>query len=375
LKIESVESFVLEDTHYLRVCCDDGTTGLGQSGAWGYPEAVNAVVQVFREYLVGQDPMRIEHHWQHLYRMLPFRGSILSGALSAVDIALWDAKGKRLGVPVWELLGGRVRDRIRLYLIIDGDSPDELAHNARVAAEEGYTAIKLEPLPPGYQDMTLPRLTEIAVEYVAAAREAVGLDVDIVLEMHRKLTPLQFPTLAHAFEPFRPLFVEDPIQIDSIALQGDLARRVRVPIGNGERLHTIWEFRELLEAGGSQFVRPDLGLAGGISQCRKIAVLAESYHAAVCSHNFTGPVLTAAAVHLDATIPNFVVQEYSEIDEGPFGDAFTGVCRREGGYLQVPEAPGLGVELDESRAISMWGPDWARTPAPLRTDGSVAMSG
>ena len=223
--------------------------------------------------------------------------------------------------------------------------------------------------------MTLPRLADTAAEMVGAAREAVGLDVDIILELHRRFTPLQVPTLAAAVRPFRPLYLEDPIQIDSIASQAELARRLDVPVANGERMHTIWEFRELLAQGGAQFLRPDIGLAGGLTHCKKIAAIAESYHAAVVTHNFLGPVLTAASVHLDVSIPNFLVQEYyAKADEGLLGEAFTGVLKREGGYLPVPEVPGLGVEVDESKARSIWpeGHDFASTP--LRADGSVAFS-
>lgn len=376
MKIEAVESLLIGGAHLVRIRTDEGISGLGQSGAWFYPEASDQVVRTFTPYLVGQDPMRIEHHWHALYRMGPFRGSILSGAVSAVDIALWDIKGQRLGVPIWELLGGRVRDRIRLHLLMGGGTAAEIEANARQAAADGFTAIKFDPLPEGYQDMALDRLTRTVSEALGAARTAVGPDVDLIVELHRKLTPLQAATVSAATAPFNPLFVEDPIQIDSIASQADCASRAPVALGNGERLHSIWEFRELL-SGGVQYVRPDLGLAGGISQCKKIAALAEAYHAAVVTHNFLGPVLTAAAVHLDASIPNFVVQEYTTKDEGPAAaQVFTGIPRREGGYLPVPEAPGLGIGLADGLDVenAPWLAPGERTSEAvrLRNDGSVA---
>jgi galactonate dehydratase len=307
--------------------------------------------------------------------MGPFRGAVLGGAISAVDIALWDLKGKHYQAPIWELLGGKCRDRIRLYLILVDETPDELAASARAAAEQGFTAIKFDPLPSSYKDMTLPRLAETAAEMVAAARTAVGLDVDIILELHRRLTPLQVPALVDAVRPFRPLYIEDPIQLDSTSSQAELARRLSVPVAVGERMHTIWEFRELLEQGGTQFLRPDLGLAGGITHCKKIAALGESYHAAVVTHNFLGPVLTAASVHLDASIPNFLVQEYyAKADEGPVAAAFPGALKREGGYLPVPDTVGLGVDLDPAKAISIWPDGHEFTRTPLRTDGSVALA-
>ncbi len=374
LRIAEVESIVVADTHYVRITTDDGITGLGQSGAWAYNGAVHSIVEQFKGYLVGQDPLRIEHHWQHLYRMGPFRGSILSAAISAVDIALWDIKGKHFQAPIWQLLGGKCRERVRLYQILPAETPDELAKMALGAVEEGFTAIKFVPIPSTYKDMTLPRLVETATEMVAAAREAVGLDVDIILELLRRLTPLQIPSLVDAVRPFRPLYVEDPIQIDSISSQADLARRLEMAFGEGERMHTIWEFRELLAQGGSQYLRPDPGLAGGLTHCKKIAAIAESYHAAVVTHNFLGPVLTAASVHLDVSIPNFVVQEYSMRDETRFAEAFPGTLKREGGYLPVPEAPGLGVELDETKVLRVWPEGHEFTRTPLRADGSVALA-
>jgi galactonate dehydratase len=370
-RIERVESLPIGGGYYVRIVTDDGLVGVGQSAAWGYPSAVDQVMHTFAQYLVGQDPMRIEHHWHYLYRMAPFRGNIVSGAVSAVDIALWDLKGQRLQAPIWELLGGRCRDKVRLHLLMGGGTPEEVHTKAREAAAEGFTAIKFDPLPTGFQDMTLDGVVAAAVDRVAAAREAVGRDVDVIVELHRKLTPLLALPVCEALAQFRPLFVEDPIQIDSIQSQADIARRLTSPIANGERLSSIWEFRELLVAGGSQYVRPDVGLAGGLSHVKKIAGLAESFHAAVVTHNFLGPVLTAASVHLDVSIPNFVVQEYSKVDEQR-AVAFPGTLKRQGGYLPVPEAPGLGVKIDDAKLAEIGRPMVNPTGVPLRADGSVA---
>jgi galactonate dehydratase len=373
LQIAEVESLLLGGAHFVRITTDNGHVGLGQSACWGYPAAVDAVVRTFRDYLIGKDPRPIERHWQHLYRMGPFRGSVLSAAISAVDIALWDIKGQALQAPIWELLGGRYRDRIRLHLLMGGASPEEVAANARQAAEEGFTAIKFDPIPSGFGDMTQDALVRSVVANVAAARETVQSDVDIILELHRKLTPLQALPVIDAVAPFNPLFVEDPVQIDSIMSQSEIARRVSQPIANGERMHTIWEFREMLVNGGSQYVRPDVGLAGGLTQCKKIAAIAESFHSAVVTHNFLGPVLTTAAVHLDTSIPNFVVQEYARTDESPKWAAFEGVLPREGGYLRPPEVPGLGIKLTSTAVDGALGPLGNRPlyEIPSRGDGSV----
>jgi galactonate dehydratase len=371
MKIAEVESLVVGGGAFVRITTDSGLVGTGQTACWGYPAAVGEIVKKFRDYLIGQDPLRIEHHWQYMYRLGPFRGSVLSGAVSAVDIALWDIKGQHFQAPIWELLGGRCRDKIRLHLLMGGGTPEQVHAKATAAAAEGFTAIKWDPIPAGYQNMSLAALIGGTVDQVAAAREAVGRDVDIILELHRKLTPLQAVPLCQALTEFRPLLIEDPIQIDSIQSQAEIAKRITSALANGERMHTIWEFRELLIAGGSQYVRPDVGLAGGVTHTKKIAAVAESFHAGLVPHNFLGPVLTAASVHVDVAIPNFTVQEYSKVDEQQ-AEAFPGTLKRQGGYLPLPEAPGLGVRLDEAKLAALGRPRLDPSRMPLRADGSVA---
>tara|TARA_B100000929_G_scaffold275561_1_gene249560 strand:- start:626 stop:1780 length:1155 start_codon:yes stop_codon:yes gene_type:complete len=383
MKIERVESILAGKSQIVRVITDNGLIGIGQSACWGYLEATDAVVKKFADYLVGKDPLDIEHHWQYMYRMGPFRGSVISGAVSAVDIALWDIKGKALEAPVWQLLGGKVRDKIRLHLLMggirpnaadQGTTPEGIRLNARDAAEEGYTAIKIDPLPDGFQSMTLPRLIHDTRENVAAMREGAGLDVDIILEIHRKLTPMNAIALAEQLIEFSPLFYEDPIQIDSVKSQGEIAKRTKLPVANGERMHSIWEFRELFEAGGSQYVRPDLGLGGGVTGVKKIAGLAESYHSALVTHNFLGPVLTAAACNIDTSIPNFLTQEYSMEDEQPFNAIFNSSWKRDGGFIPVPDTPGIGIDLEvESLKSQPYKPRDLQV-IPMRTDGSVGYS-
>ena len=383
MKIERVESILAGNSQIVRVITDNGLIGVGQSACWGYLEATDAVVKKFADYLVGKDPLDIEHHWQYMYRMGPFRGSVISGAVSAVDIALWDIKGKALEAPVWQLLGGKVRDKIRLHLLMGGIRPDAadqgttpegIRLNSRDAAEEGYTAIKIDPLPDGFQSMTLPRLIHDTRENVAAMREGAGLDVDIILEIHRKLTPMNAIALAEHLIEFSPLFYEDPIQIDSVKSQGEIAKLTKLPVANGERMHSIWEFRELFEAGGSQYVRPDLGLGGGVTGVKKIAGLAESYHSALVTHNFLGPVLTAAACNIDTSIPNFLTQEYSMEDEQPFNAIFNSSWKRVGGFIPVPDTSGIGIDLEvESLKSQPYAPRDLQV-IPMRTDGSVGYS-
>ena len=372
MKIDKIESFFIGNGYVIRMHTDTGISGVGQTACWGYPEAVDSIVDTFRKYLIGQNPLRIEHHWQYLYRMGPFRGTALSGAISAVDIALWDIKGKHFGVPIWELLGGNCRDKIRLHLLGGGSTPETMYAAAKAAVEEGFTALKFDPLVGGFQDMTVDRLVKTARDIVAAAREGGGPDLDLIVEVHRKLTPMNSIVLEAALAPFNLYFIEDPIQIDTIATQAELAKRMTTPLAVGERNVSIWEFRELLEAGGPQYVRPDLGLAGGITHCKKIAALAEAYHSAVVTHNFLGPLITAASLHLDTSIPNFITQEYTKADESEQFAVYKVAYQREGGYIPIPEAPGLGIELDDSLIEETPYQPMNTGTTPLREDGSVA---
>ena len=372
MKIDKIESFFIGNGYVIRIHTDTGISGVGQTACWGYPEAVEKIVNTFEKYLIGQNPLRIEHHWQYLYRMGPFRGTALSGAISAVDIALWDIKGKHFGAPIWELLGGNCRDKIRLHLLGGGSTPETMFEAAKAAVDEGFTALKFDPLVGNFQDMAVDRLVKTSRALVAAAREGGGPDLDLIVEVHRKLTPMNSIVLESALAPFNLYFIEDPIQIDTITTQGQLAKRMTTPVGNGERFVSIWEFRELLESGGPQYVRPDVGLAGGLTHCKKIAAIAEAYHSAVVTHNFLGPLITAASLHLDASIPNFITQEYSKVDEAPESAVYKVAYQREGGYIPIPEVPGLGIELDDSLIEQTPYQPMNTGTTPLREDGSVA---
>jgi galactonate dehydratase len=373
VKIESVE--VLEvggemtGLHtFVRLTTEDGTTGLGQSGGWGYPRGVAGVLTELSPLLIGADPFRIEHLWHLTYRVRPFRGNILSAAVSAIDLALWDIKGKAMQVPVWELLGGRTRDRVRLHALVGGGTPDEIVSSVNWAVGEGFTAVKFDPLVHGYEDLSMSQLVSSACSMAAAAREAGGQEVDLIFELHRKLDPAKAIVVCNALAQFHPLFIEDPIQIDSIDTQAEICKRIASPIAMGERLSSIWEFNELLSRNVAILVRPDVGLAGGLSGCRKIAAIAEA-------HNFLGPGLTAPTLHLCTTIPNLVTMEYLPLDEDKTSSsaALNTSVVRDGGYCDVPGAPGLGVSLVEDHALVA--PVVERPISDeglLRADGSVA---
>ena len=360
---------------FVRITTDDGITGLGQSGCWGYPRGVAGVLAELTPLLLGADPFRIEHLWHLVYRARPFRGNLLSGAVSAIDLALWDIKGKALEQPVWELLGGRTRDRVRLHVLVGGGTPDEIASSVNWAIEEGFTAVKFDPLPHGYEDFAMAQLVSSACGMAAAAREAGGDEVDLIFELHRKLDPARAIVVCNALAQFHPLFIEDPIQIDSIDTQTEIAKRIASPLALGERLSSVWEFSELLSRNVAILVRPDVGLAGGLSGCRKIAAIAEAHHCGVAPHNFLGPGITAPTLHLCTTIPNLVTMEYLPLDEDETSSsaAFETTVVRNGGYCEVPEAPGLGVRLVDDYAIVapvVEGP--YSTEELVRADGSVA---
>ncbi|MCC6629486.1 MAG: mandelate racemase/muconate lactonizing enzyme family protein [Chloroflexi bacterium] len=352
MKIETVEGLLAHTYLLVRIRTDSGLTGWGQSAYFSFPEAVQQVVERYRERLIGQDPLQIERLWYALWSASPFRGADQMGALSAVDMALWDIAGRHFQVPAYQLLGGRQRDRVRLHYLMAGSSNQEidtLVERARFALNEGFTAIKLDPLPPRHQTLSQSKIIEETVRRLAAVRETVGWEIDIGVEVHRKLTPGDAIALARFLEPFRPLFYEDPIPPLSMRAHAEVASKVTLPLAFGERHHTIHEFADLLTQNSVHYVRPDVGLSGGLTHCKKIAALAESFHAGVITHNFISPLLTAASIQLDAAIPNCTLQEYCLWDEEePACHLLSTPVRRDGGYVIVSEAPGLGVEVDET---------------------------
>jgi galactonate dehydratase len=383
VRIERIETALIHEWLVVTVTTDTGITGVGQSAYWGFPDACERVVDSYRELLVGEDPFRTAHHWLAMYRSAPFRGGVITSAIAAIDLALWDIKGKHLGMPVHVLLGGPVRDRVRLHLVLEAGwgrdertSPDELVREAAAAAAEGFTAIKLDPFRDGergFQTQSHGRLLKDAAECVAQVRDAVGWDVDIAIECHRKLGPAEAVDFARELEPLRVFMFEDALQIDSLAGWREIAPKIALPIAAGERNDTVWEFRELLEGGAVQLVRPDVGLAGGITGCMKIAALAEAHQAQLSCHNYTSPLLTAATLQLYAAVTNVSTFEYTLRDERePRTHLLRAGPVREGGFLLVPTGPGLGVELAEGWRERL-GPFERLRAHPLsrRSDGSI----
>lgn len=358
MKIVAIEPLLVDKYFYIRVTTDNGLTGVGESGAWGFPEASAGAVEVFREYLLGKDPLRVEYHIQYLYKSFHFRGAAIMGALSAVDIALWDIAGKYYGVPVYRLLGGggRCRDKIRTYVHVKSPSIEEHVRLITKAKAEGYTAVgHLNPfLDPPLNEVrkALPYIKKIhlAVENVALFREAAGHDMDLCLELHRRLDFPEAVTLAKGIERYFPMFYEDPIRPENLDLYGDLAKTISLPLAGGERFTNIEEFAMLFSRGSVRYARVSVCAVGGLTVAKKIAAMAEGFGVLVVPHNPANlsPLSTAACVQLSAAISNFSILE---IPSDEFSSRKRSIIKStiavEKGYIPVPEEPGLGATLSD----------------------------
>ena len=377
MKITAVEPIFVDRYLYAKIHTDEGITGIGESGAWGFLEASAAAMEKFGRYLVGKDPLRIEHHWQNMYRTSHFRGAAIMGALSAIDIALWDIAGKHFDAPVYQLMGGKTRDKARVYYHVTGDTREKLVQGVKDAREAGFTAVgHLTPFLDESKNVpyfkTHAEKIGDAIEAVAAYREAAGTGVDLCIEIHRRLTPTEAITLAKGIEQYHPLFYEDPILPDNFDAMALVAQNVAIPIATGERLHSIHEFQMLLSRGAVQYVRPDVCLAGGLTHSKKIAAIAEAHYVGVVPHNPLSPVSTAACLQLAAAIPNFAIQEYPVGElEPPKSEIVKEPLRCEDGFLIIPQGPGIGIELADDAQEKYPPVPWGEIGARLHVDGSV----
>ncbi|MCH8114475.1 MAG: galactonate dehydratase [Chloroflexi bacterium] len=377
MKITRVTPLMLDRYLLVTVETDAGITGIGESGTWGFLEASESAIEKFGRYLVGEDPLRIEHHWQYMYRFSHFRGAAIMGALSAIDIALWDIMGKHFDVPVHQLLGGKVRDRARVYYHVFGDTTETLLAGIIDARERGFTAVgHLTPFLDEERDVpyfkTHADKIGDAIETVRRYREAVGTGVDLCIEIHRRMTPAEAVQLGLGIEEFHPYFFEDPITPDNFDEMAYVAGKINIPIATGERFTSLWEFQMALSRNSVQYIRPDVCLVGGISGARKIAALAEANHVGVVPHNPLSPVSTAACLQIAATAPNFALQEYPiGEDAPPKSDMVSGMAEHDGnGYLVISDAPGIGIELKPD-AIEKCPPKPREVITRLHADGSV----
>jgi galactonate dehydratase len=348
-KIERIEPILWDRWLLVKVYCEDGTVGIGEGGVHGWQRPTKTMIEVMTPYLLGQDPARIEHHYQWLYRSSHFMGSVVQGALSAIDIALWDIKGKRLDVPIYDLMGGLTRERVRCYMHVKGDTLEALAADALVKTKAGFTAVRFTPFSPDFHlHQSYSEWADEAVRRVGAVRDAVGPGVDVCVEIHRQMNPSESVALGKRLEQFQPYFYEDPMLPDSPVVMGEVQAQCNIPIATGERFTTIFEYQQLLAAKGAAYVRPDVCLCGGLSGSKKVAAMAEAHHVKVIPHNPLSPVSTAACIQLDAAIPNFALQEYTGESEPPKSDLLIEPLELKDGYLTVPARPGLGIILNEA---------------------------
>ncbi len=371
-------------TIFVKMHTDAGVVGIGEGTVEGRIGTVVAAINELKDYLVGKDPRQPAHHWQAIYRQAFYRGDIvLTSALSAVDIAMWDIKGKVLGVPVYELLGGPTRDRIRVY------GQAENVEEARKVVAEGYTSMKTSAVmsrgrASRYSEN--PDYIEGIVEKVAAIRDLVGPKFDLGIEMHADHQPQVAMVIIKALEKFQPWFFEEPIQHQNLPLMAEMAKKTPIPFATGERMVSKWQFRDLLEAGAAQFLQPDITHCGGITELKAIATLAEAHYAGMLPHSREGIVGTAASMHVCAAIPNFLAHELpslqaavggaNRVDRSYLGKSYiTRPLTMTDGHVVLKgnlDGPGLGIELDENLVENERGvPEWE---FPVRTDafdGSV----
>lgn len=373
MRIEKVETFIVSSFLIAKITTDDGTEGFGESCYWAFPRATQETIRSFESDLVGMDPANTEHIWNYLYRKQSFRGNGLAGAISAIDIALWDIKGKRLQAPVWDLLGGRARDRVRaISLDMTGETPEELAASARTILHNGFTALKFTPMRGEWWLDRYPNFIRTCLAQVEAVRETVGWDFDIAIEIHRNMLPSEAVVFIQECAKYLPYFVEDPIAPDSVLAMADVARQINVPLAAGERNTGIWEFREYAELSRCHFLKPDVGMAGGISQLRKIAAVAEAQHIRIAPHNFLSPIATAACVQLGVATPNWDVTESYQETDPPRRAVVKQPVPIVDGYFIPPDVPGIGVEFDE-RSVDRYPYEPMGDPPPMRDDGSIAL--
>ena len=363
----------------VEIITDDGLSGWGEAVLEGHTDTVLECVHEMTEYLIGKDPGLIEDIWTTLYRAGFYRGGgVLMSAIAGIDQALWDIKGKHFNAPVNELIGGRCRDRIRVYSWIGGDRPSEVAEAARQKQKEGFTAIKMNATSE-LQFLDSYAKIDAAVERVASIREACGRDFGIAVDFHGRVHKPMAKILAKKLEEFDPMFIEEPVLCENMEYFGEIAACCNIPIATGERLYTRYDYKRLFKAGGVDIIQPDLSHAGGITEVRKIAAMAEAYDIALAPHCPLGPIALSSCLNVDAVSYNAVIQEQSiGIHYNKDKSVLDYVLNKDDfaftdGYVAIPSKPGLGVEvnkelvIEENRTPHHW-----KNPVWRHNDGSIA---
>ena len=362
MKVTDMRVFRMRGVHgnwvFAKIYTDSGITGVGEGSIEIYDEIVAKAIEGYKDFLIGKEAFEIEYIYTSLCKQTFWYGQlIMLCALSAIEQALWDIKGKALGVPIYELLGGKLRDRVRAYAnawafqksvteITAADTPESVARNAQEMVAKGFTAMKWDPFRNGGQVISKED-EQFAVACVKAVRETVGPGVDILIECHGRFNMWSAIRMAQKLEQFDPFFYEEPIPPDNVDAMAEVQRSINLPVATGEHLFSRWDFRPLLEKQAARIIQPDCCHTGGIMELRKIAAMAEAYYVSVQPHNCNGPIGTLASLQLDACIPNFIIQElffpYMEL----YNEILTDPIEYENGYLKIPSSPGIGADIRE----------------------------
>ncbi|MBT3345079.1 MAG: galactonate dehydratase [Gemmatimonadetes bacterium] len=345
----------------LQIHTDEGLTGIGAPMNYEHGRTVERAILDMADYLVGRDPRQIEDHWQVLFRSSYSRQMpILLAALSGIDMACLDILGQSLGVPIWRMLGGSVREKVRVYASTGGPEPAKYAEGAIRAVENGFTAVKMCPFPEPVRYIDSPAVIDKTIARVAAVREAVGPEVDVALDFHRAVSPAMARMVLPELEPLRPMFVEEPTHPENVDALLEITRSTPIPIATGERNTTRWGFREICEKKAAAVLQPDIRHCGGILEMRKIASLAEIHYLSLAPHSAADPLGVVASLHAVAGMPNFLIQEYG----GGSGDElFEEPLVFKDGFLELPQGPGMGVRIDPEKLAARKMTDWRLRPA------------
>lgn len=338
---------------YVKIYTSEGITGIGEGGMRGKEGTMIAAIQEHERYLIGKNPLEIEKHWQAMYRWARWRGGpILNTAISAVEMALWDIAGKVIEAPIYQLLGGAAREKIRIYMHGGGATPQEAAEAIHRAKELGLTALKTAPRVARNSVVHQPWDIDYEISLIRAMRDAAGKDFDILIDAHTMLTPLMALEYALRLEELRPFFLEEPVEWEDLDTLAWLSNKVKIPLAMGERQFTKFGFKEMIDRHLVSYVQPDVKHAGGISECKKIAAMAEAHFIDTALHNDQSPVMTLASLHIDACTPNCVIQEFPVHKYEPWmEELFGGVhIKYSNGFAELPPGPGLGIDINEEEA-------------------------
>ena len=363
---------------FLKISTDEGIVGWGELISGTKTKSVEAAAYEIGEYLIGKDPMKIEDHWQVLYRSFFRGGPIHMTVLSGIEMALWDIKGKYYNMPIYEFLGGKARENILIYSWIGGDRPSDVVKQAVERKNQGFKAVKMNATEELHYIDSYKKVNAV-VERIASIREAVGYDLEIGVDFHGRVHKGMAKVIAKEIEQYKPMFIEEPVLPENEEALIEIARHTSIPIATGERLYTRWQFKNILSSGVVDIIQPDLALTGGIFEGRKIAAMAEAYDVAVAPHAPYGPIALAATLQMDACTPNVFIQEQSlGIHYNQGFDLLDFVKNKEifefkDGFVEIPTKPGLGIEIDEEfvEKIDAEGLVWTN-PKWKNYDGTVA---